>query len=378
MTALQFSTRAESAAHPERTAAPRRRLRVTHVVSSLKVGGMEQFVLRLGRTQQEDGHAVSVLSLRDGDLVEEAGDLKLKVLRHGSILTRVPDAALWLRRMRPDVVHAHNPTSLQYAVLARVLTGARVVMTDHGQCAGVARETPEREWKRTDAVVAVSADVLRRRGLPECVRRQRVIRNGVQFAAAQRERAEVRAELGLAGRTVGIMTARLEPVKGHDVLLRALSLLQGDAHPWTVLVVGDGRERAKLEELAASLGLGPDRLRFLGFRNDVPDLLAASDFFILPSRQEGLPLAMLEAMQHRLPVIATPVGGIPEVVSHSHEGFLVPVDDPRSVATAVRQLLEAPDLARSMGEAGARIVNESFTFRSMADQYEALYHELLP
>src|SRR5262249_40122941 len=157
----------------------------------------------------------------------------------------------------------------------------------------------ERRW--TDAVVAVSeaaAATLRERR-PEFNSRLETVLNGVQFEPPVRRREEVRAELGLT-RPAGIIVARLDRMKGHDVLLKALARRPD---PCPMLIVGDGSERGALEGLASELGVR-DSVRFLGFRKDVPDLLAASDFFVLPSRTEGLPLSVLEAMAHGLPSIA--------------------------------------------------------------------------
>jgi glycosyltransferase involved in cell wall biosynthesis len=133
----------------------------------------------------------------------------------------------------------------------------------------------------------------------------------------------------------------------------------------------------RLENLAEELGLGPDRVRFLGFRSDVPDLLAASDFFALPSLTEGLPLSVLEAMGHRLPVIATPVGGVPELVTEGRHGLLVPVDAPESLACAVSQLSQDADLRRRFGEAAYQKVKTDFSFETMLKSYETLYASLL-
>jgi glycosyltransferase involved in cell wall biosynthesis len=108
----------------------------------------------------------------------------------------------------------------------------------------------------------------------------------------------------------------------------------------------------------------------------VPDLLAAADFFVLPSLTEGLPLSVLEAMAQGLPVIATPVGGIPEVVLEGEHGYLVPVQEDAALAEAMTRLARDPELARRLGEAGRRRVEERFSFAEMARAYEALYHRL--
>jgi glycosyltransferase involved in cell wall biosynthesis len=129
--------------------------------------------------------------------------------------------------------------------------------------------------------------------------------------------------------------------------------------------------------LSAELGLGPADHRFLGFRTDVADLLAAADFFVLPSRAEGLPISLLEAMSHHLPVVCTRVGGNPELVTDGVHGALVPAGDPEALAAAMERLALDPDLRRRQGEAGAARVHDEFSFDRTTDHYEAIYHRVL-
>ena len=362
-----------------------RTLRIIHLVSSLQVGGMEQFVLRLAAEQQRRGHRVTVMSLQSGPLLDQAHPLGIEAIVLGGE-RRVPTGGGWGRvaraveglvRLRPEIAHAHNPSSLSYALLARLSTGARVVMTRHGQ--QPKRLVPNWQWRHTDAVVAVSQSVAASMGAkhPGIAGKISVIANGVHLAGSHRRRDEVRAELGLGQETVGIMVARLDRFKGHDCLLRALGLLRESRIPVTMLVAGDGPEQVNLVSLAHQLELGPDRLRLLGYRTDIADLLSAADFFVLPSLTEGLPLSILEAMAHALPVVATPVGGIPEVITDGQDGLLVPVNQPETLAQALTRLIRDPALRRSLGETASRHARDRFSFERMAQQYEELYHRLL-
>lgn len=353
-------------------------LRVIHVLSSLQVGGLEHFVLRTARRQNLRGERATILALRDGPLRETAlrEGLEVKVLAGRSRAVRVLRALHYFMRERPQVAHAHNETCLQYAVLAKQLTRARAVLTYHGQGSGCYRVPTPRERRLTDAVVAVSEGASRQLVAPEVREKLRVVYNGVEPAHPRRPRAEVRAELGLQDRLVGIVVARMDGLKGHDTLLRALAQLPTPS-PLTMLAAGDGKQRPQLEALGGELGLREDRFRMLGFRNDVPDLLAAADFFVLPSLTEGLPLSVLEAMAHGLPVIATPVGGVPELIPDERFGLLVPVNDPPALAAALRHLAAAPQQRASLGEAGRRRVQELFSMDRMLDEYDALYRLLV-
>jgi glycosyltransferase involved in cell wall biosynthesis len=144
-----------------------------------------------------------------------------------------------------------------------------------------------------------------------------------------------------------------------------------------MLAVGDGPERPRIEKLAQEAGLGPDRLRFLGFRTDIADLLGAADFFVLPSRAEGLPISMLEAMSHGLPVVATAAGGSVEACTDGGQGYLVPIDDHAALADAMARLAADPALRRRLGEAGLARVRDEFSFDRTAERYEALYGRML-
>jgi glycosyltransferase involved in cell wall biosynthesis len=353
--------------------------RVVHVVSSLNVGGMEHFVLRIAAEQRRQGHDASVLALNGGPLAEHAqrSGVPVRVLAGKNAVARVLETVAYLGTLRPRVIHPHNPSSLHYALAGKRVTGAKVVLTYHGRGLREARTPGAAEWRGTNAVVSVSEGAVAQ--LPEAVPASRVtvIRNGVLPTPPARSRADVRRELGLDERPVGIMVARMDGMKGHDTLVRALAALRDTGRTATLLVAGDGAERPKVEALARELDLGPEWLRFLGFRSDVPDLLAASDFFLLPSVTEGLPLSLLEAMTHGLPALATPVGGIPEVIRDGEHGFLVPVHGHAELATALARLVDDPTLLRTLGDRARHRALEEFSFERMTGEYLALYGRLL-
>jgi glycosyltransferase involved in cell wall biosynthesis len=143
-----------------------------------------------------------------------------------------------------------------------------------------------------------------------------------------------------------------------------------------LLIVGDGRLRGELESLSRELGLG-GAVTFLGARTDIAEVLAAFDVFVLSSVQEGVPLAVVEAMGAGKPVIATDVGGLRLLVKPSVNGVLVPPADPAALASAMRDLATDPDLRRAMGARGRQIARESFGVASMIDRYQAVYESAL-
>jgi glycosyltransferase involved in cell wall biosynthesis/ubiquinone/menaquinone biosynthesis C-methylase UbiE len=191
--------------------------------------------------------------------------------------------------------------------------------------------------------------------------------------------AGVRARHGFAPRTFLVGTvANLFPRKGYQHLIRAISLAAQQLPELGCLIVGEGDAgyRTELERLTRDLGLA-DRVVFAGFQPDVYPYLAALDLFVLPSVMEGFGIALLEAMAMRRPVVATKVGGVPEVVEDGVTGLLVPPADAAGLAQAIVSLAEAPDLRRALGEAGARRVRERFHVAKMARQIEAVYEEVL-
>jgi glycosyltransferase involved in cell wall biosynthesis len=199
--------------------------------------------------------------------------------------------------------------------------------------------------------------------------RIRVIRNGIDLAGSPRP---LRTVSGWRA----VHVARLNVVKDQTTLLRAARMVLDREPRFELDIVGDGEMRPALERLAAELQLG-SAVRFHGYRDDVRPFLAAADAFVLSSVSEGIAISLLEAMAAALPVVATRVGGTPEVVVDSGTGYLVPARDPAAMAEALITLLSQPEHARSLGDAGRARVEECFTLGATVQAYESLYLEML-
>lgn len=198
-----------------------------------------------------------------------------------------------------------------------------------------------------------------------------------RFDSGRTRHETLRASLGFPDRFVFLVAARLEPAKGIDVLLQALTLMRAHEDDVAVLIAGDGSQRVKLEAQASSLGLDAESVRFLGLRDDVPDLMEAADALVLPSRWEGLGVVLLEAALSLIPVIATNVGGIPEIVRDGVTGFLVPPEDPEALAHAMARVVAlTPDQRTAMGMRGRTTVVESYSLENVVSQWERLYSEI--
>jgi glycosyltransferase involved in cell wall biosynthesis len=278
-----------------------------------------------------------------------------------------------VRRLRPDVLHANLriPWACQYGIAAGLLfRGARVVAVEQLFVPPASRS--QRRLKRLaslalDAHVAVGTGLARRIeaevGLPAGL--LRVIPNSVA------DRRVDPVPKPVEGPTVGVL-ARLAPEKGLDVLIRALAELDGV----TALLVGEGPEHGALEDLARETAVA-ERVRFLGWVPNPRAWLGAFDVLALPSRYEGLPHAVLEGLLAEVPVVATNVGSVAEVVRDGETGILVPPDDPAALAEAIRGLLSDPESARRLAEAGRSLVLERFRPEAMVSAYEVLYDEVL-
>lgn len=364
-------------------------LEIVHIVAPDTVGGTESVVRGLAVGHHQRGHRVHVIGVVDPEppdhpFLRSLSDAGVRV--HGLYIP--PRAYLRERRLvrrlleeiRPDVVHTHcyRPDILD-APLARRL-GLPTVTTLHGSSLMGAR-TAFHEWlqlkilSRFDAVVAVSqqlvSDLGRTRVRPE---RVHYIPNAWVPPAAQLTREEARRELGeeTAGPIVG-WVARLIRVKACDVFLRAFAACRG--LPVRAVIVGDGPERASLEALAAELGL-QDQVRFYGAHPEAGRLFRAFDAFVLSSRSEGTPITLLEALSAGVPVVATAVGGIPDVVSPA-EALLVPPENPEALGAAIRQAIEDPDAARTRARAASRRLEERFSPEQWLTSHEELYRGVM-
>jgi glycosyltransferase involved in cell wall biosynthesis len=276
-----------------------------------------------------------------------------------------------VRRLRPDVLQLNlrHPYSCQYALAAGLATrGVRVVAVEHRPVPAadrLQRLLKRLTSRRLAAHVAVSdssaREVERLAGLPDGS--VRTIHNGLAPVDPAPRRGGGTL-LGAAGRFV--------PQKGFDVLLRALAELPQAS----LLLVGDGPERPRLERLVDELGLR-DRVELTGWRPDAARLLAAVDAVVVPSRAEPFGLVALEAMSAGVPVIASAVDGLAEVVTDGETGLLVPPDDPRLLAEAIARVLVDRSLSRALGERGREVATTAFSRERMTGAFEDLYRAVL-
>ena len=359
-------------------------LRVAHVTGERGFSGGEAQVFLLMEGLRSRGHANLLICPPGSGAEREARDRGFTALcvamRNDLALGAAWRIAAALRRDPPSLVHCHTGRANWLGGLAARWAGVPALTTRRMD------RRVKRGWRTRllygqlmRRAVAISPAVERRllaAGVP--AQRIRLIWSAVDPERLRpgAPRAALRARLGLAEETRCVLVAaNLVPRKGVDVLLEAIARL-GPAARSVLWIAGDGPERARLEAAAARLGVA-ERTHFLGHRNDVPDLLEACDVFVLPSRQEGLGVAALEAMARGRPVVASAVGGLAETVVPEETGLLVAPGDPAALAAALERLQGDPELARRLGSAGAKRVAEHFLAEQMVSAYEALYREIL-
>jgi sugar transferase (PEP-CTERM/EpsH1 system associated) len=356
-------------------------VRVVHVVTTLAIGGLEKVVLDLVRFATPDQFSLRVVCLDQAGVLEEQFarlGVPVDVIgTAGSVPVRILRLARYLRRVRPNVVHTHNPQAhLHGAIAARLARVPAVVHTKHGR---EYMERPALAWASrlasgwTSRFVAVSMDaasVAREiEGVP--AGNVHVIHNGIDpdlFA--------VRPPRPALTPRRAVIVGRLSPVKDHATLLRAARRVVDATPTFELDIVGDGPLRVELEALRDLLGLR-DRVHFHGYHADVSAFLAAADFFVLSSVSEGVSIALLEAMASGLPTVATDVGGNREVVVSGETGYLVP-SRAHDVLAAVMLRIQSDDASlERMGRAARRRVGEHFNLRKVVQEYERLYLECL-
>ena len=367
-------------------------MNVVHLMASPFFGGPERQALGLARHLPAECRIV-FLSFAERGLGRpflqraEAEGFRAVCLKANAphFLRAAREVADWLRRLGADVLctSGYKPDLIGWLAARRARVP--VVAIAHGWTAATWKvrlnEAADR-WvmRRVDAVVCVSegmAAKVRGAGVPAA--RSPVIRNAIDAAAFGPPDPAVRESLrGLFRERPGRIVAaagRLSPEKGFDVLIDAAVRLAPDWPDVGFAVFGDGPLREELIRRIAERGL-QGRFVLAGFRTDLERLLPACDLAVSSSHTEGLPVAVLEEMASGLPVVATAVGGTPEVVEDSVTGRLVPPGDPAALARVMAELLAAPERARAMGRAGRRRVETCFAFTAQAEEYLRLFRRL--
>lgn len=363
-------------------------MRVVHIIKIVLTAGAERHLLRLLPGLQARGVDVHLIVLvqpeipMDDFMVLAAAHnipAERMTIHHHADLTLLPRLIGRLRTLQPDIVHTHLLHADLYGVLAARLAGVcTVVMSRHNDNA-FRYKLPMRLlnrvlWRLSSGGIAIS-EALRQfcidvegaaSGKIHCVH------YGLDIPTAAQSH-NLRAMLNLPGESLLFGTmSRLIEQKGLRYVLEAFAQVVPDYSHVYLLITGDGALRGELEAQADALGLG-GRVRFLGWREDAGQVMAGLDVFVMPSLWEGFGLVLLEAMACRLPVIATRVSAIPEIVQDGETGFLVPPRDPDALTDAMRRLLDDAELRVQLGAAGRARLEAHFSEASMIEGTLAVY-----
>ncbi|NTV29133.1 MAG: glycosyltransferase family 4 protein [Candidatus Omnitrophica bacterium] len=380
-----------------------KRLRVLHIITRLDPGGSTTNTLETVSRLDGDSYEVDLVAGRTTDPTGRAAEfIRERGIRCTFVAELVRDVHPWLdilallrlrriiRRGRYDIVHTHSSKAGILGRWAAKWAGVRtIVHTPHGHIFyGYFSALPTRVFilvERWTALITTRLIALTDRGIAEHLAhgvgrpaQWSAVPSGIDLDGLVREipaSADCRRRIGAGAEEVVLVTVtRLEPIKGNHVLLEALAALEGKVHSTRLFVVGEGRARQVLEEQAARLGVA-GRVVFVGFQDRVADYLVAADIFVLPSLNEGMGRAVLEAMACGRPVVASRVGGIPDLVEDGVQGFLVPPGDAVALARALGRLASEPELRSTMGQNAWSRATQKFSVEAMVNNISEIYLE---
>ncbi len=365
--------------------------KILYLIESDDPGGAENVMLALADHFRHTGHLVTGC-LKRGWIYRQLaargfapkvipagrGAIDLKLLHHLVKLIKAEGI---------DLIHSHLFDINVYSSIAAKITGVPHLCTEHGDVHHHSKSSRKNFFKArilarcSDKIIFVSRFTKRAFSMLCKVPEQKsaVIYNGINTDNFNREAdiEEKKAALGIGRRdpVVGSVGS-LYPVKGQTYIIKAARLVLQTIPGVTFLIIGGGELEDKLKEESRRLDI-EDRIRFTGFREDVHELLKTMDVFVLPSLSEGMPLSLIEAMASGLPAVASDVGGIGEVIDDGISGFVIPPADPAAFAAKILYLLQNPSSACEMGRRAREKVNERFNLRTMVENYERIYLELL-
>jgi L-malate glycosyltransferase len=370
-------------------------LRVTFLIGSLEVGGAETQLVRLANGLDRNRFSPSIVCLWKGGELEDsvAPDVPVITAALPRGLRRVPGgravlamrilAALvrTLRRQRPDVIHAYLPAAyvlgglVAWMLRVPVIIASRRGLTSF-ESFGSGRWLAKLANRVIDVQICNSQAVrdwaVAKEGLS--VRRLRVIPNGIELPSLQPP-----PSLPEQWKTTGAkaaMVANLIRYKGHREVLQSVAIVAKRHPTFRLVLIGEGPERSALVGLAQQLAI-TDNVIFAGRLRDAAALMRGFDFTVLGSSEEGFPNALMESMARAIPVVATAVGGVTELVKDGIHGLLVPYGDSQAMATAILWMIEHPDERETMGASGRARIAAEFSTERMVGATQAVYDEML-
>lgn len=357
---------------------------VLHIVISLETGGLEKFVLDLiNATQNKFKHKIICLE-RIGELATTSvlADIICLDMAPGIQFRTILDICTIIRDYRINILHTHNERAQFYGAISGLLCRIPVIHTKHGKNLVTFKSLFRNNIisRFCTKIVAVSCDAATQCIAEEKISKSKVITilNGVdtECFSTGRDVTDLREYLKIGSGVVLIgIVARLAKVKDHETLFAACRILKEMELKFKLLVVGDGPLMDDLVALSSAMDLD-DFILFTGLRHDISDILNLLDIFVLSSTSEGISLTLLEAMSCCLPIVATNVGGNPEVVVEGKTGFLVPPKMPDAMADKLHFLINNESLRLEMGVQARMRVIDLFSILKSAEKYIELYNSV--
>ena len=368
--------------------------RVLHLISSSGFLGAEHVLVELALYSKLSGLDVTIGVFENSrnpnyelvDVARKRG-LEVKIFPCEGRFDRntVKMIRDYIKRSGINILHSHNYKSNFFARLTlSSRNNVKWVITNHGRRIGplllIYHFINSVTMRRADRVIVVSEEIalgMKKQAISDA--KIKLIHNGIDIEkfSNMRRNNHLKRSFGFNGTSKIVGTiASLTPEKGHIYLLEAAKKVIDLFPECRFLIVGDGRERQFLEEKTAHFRL-TENVFFTGSRKDVPEILSILDLFILPSLREGLPMALLEAMASKIPVIATSVGAIPKVLENRVSGILIRPKDSQAIVSAITQTLNNRNDALGMAEKGFEKVRDNFSSKKMSDKYLTVYEELL-
>jgi glycosyltransferase involved in cell wall biosynthesis len=361
-------------------------IKIVFIVESLDVGGTELSLLKWLRHCDRKTFEPSVISFRKGDLMKELEALNVPV---GIMRKRFPfDLSFTcrlvkkLKKVKPDLIHCRNSIpAISYGVLAARIANIPVISSIHGRTHYLRQGIKTWLWfkimRLSHRIITVTEgikkDVARWSGMPP--ERITVIYNGIDTRNNKTlfSRQDLRSSFGLPEDAFIIGTVGgLRPIKGHKYLVDAMPFILTKLPQARIVLIGQGEEETPLRNRVRSLNMG-NCVKFLGHRKNAGDIIRMLDVFVLSSLSEGFPNVLLEAMMAQVPIVATRVGGVEEIVSDGQEALLVGHSDSGALAKAVVNLAENPKLRETLAANALQRVKKEFDIRTTLADYDAVY-----
>jgi len=370
-----------------------RPLRVLMFIQTLELGGSEKQCVEMARLLSRNGFDVTIGCMRrTGPLLRKVAEASLPIVEFpvGSLLRpraihQMLRLARYIRANGFDVVHANDVYANLFAVPAARLAGVSVIVSSqrdlsHGVFYTPLRRKVLRAVQRMSTHIVVNSEAIKSQlvkedGMnPESIR---VVYNGIDIERYRRTQKTgaprpPRVPVAPGDRLIAVVANMHTEVKGHAELIAATSIVRRGCPGVRLLLIGDGEMRARFQSQVRAAGL-EDVIHFLGHRTDVPDVLACCEAGVLPSRAEGLPNAVMEYMAAGLAVVATSVGGVPELIEDGVSGLLVKPKDSAALAAAILRVLNEEPLRRRLGQAARETIVSKCDFSGVLSRLKLIY-----